>query len=92
MAEDSPLEELLFNLPISIGVTLLGLMIVRGMVFVLNKPPPDALQELKRVGALFGHLTLYLLPLLIIIGRAKTNLEGYAIHWFGYKLPVLLVE
>ena len=95
VAEDSALEERLFDLHISIGVTLLGLMLVRGMVRVLNEPPPlpDAIPSLERVGARFGHLALYLLPLLIIAaGWAETNLEGYGVRWFGYELPIVLAE
>ena len=95
VAEDSPLEDLLFDLHISIGVTLLGLMLVRCSVRVLNEPPPlpDAIPKLERVGALVGHLALYLLPFLIIAaGWAETNLEGYAVRWFGYDLPIVLAE
>ena len=95
VAEDSALEELLFDLHISIGVTLLGLMIVRVLVRVLNEPPPflEAISLPERLGALFGHMALYLLPLLIIAaGWAETNLEGYAVRWFGYELPIVLVE
>lgn len=95
VAEDSALEELLFDLHISVGVTLLGLMIARCMVRVLNAPPPlpDTIPELERVGALFGHLALYALPFLIIAaGWAETNLEGYTVQWFGYELPIVLAE
>ena len=95
VAEDSALEELLFDLHISVGVTLLGLMIVRGLVRVQNAPPPlpDAIPGLERAGARLGHVALYLLPLLIIAaGWAETNLEGYAVRWFGFELPVVLAE
>ena len=95
VAEDSALEELLFDLHISGGVTLLGLMIVRVWVRVRNDPPPlpAEIPDLERFGARVGHLALYLLPLLIITaGWAETNLEGYAVHWFGYELPVILPE
>ena len=37
--------------------------------------------------------TCCLLPLLIIAaGWTETNLEGYAVRWFGYELPVDLAE
>ena len=86
---------LLFDLHISIGVALLGLMTVRGMVRVGNEPPPrpDATPSLEQEGALFRHLALYLLPLLIILGGwAETNLAGYAVRWFVHEFPIILAE
>ena len=40
VAEDSPIEELLFDLHISVGVTLLVLLVIRVVVGLVNRPPP----------------------------------------------------
>lgn len=90
VAEDSRLEELLFGLHISIGVSLLVLLLIRvGMRLATTaRPLPDGLRRLERTGARLGHFGLYLLPVLIIVmGWAETDFGGHGVKWFGVAMP-----
>ena len=62
--EDTPLEEFLFDLHISIGVTLAALLVLRIAIRLLYKPPPlpAELTRLERHGAHLGHAALYTVP------------------------------
>lgn len=90
VAEDSPLEELLFSLHISCGVSLLLLLIAR-IVLRLKYPAPPLppeLPKLERVGAKLGHLALYILPaLIILVGWAESDFGGHGVAWFGVAMP-----
>ena len=93
--EDSALEELLFDLHISGGVTLIVLLAVRVGVRIANRPPPlpPGLAPWERTGSHLGHAALYALPAVVMaLGWAETNLGGYAVQWFGYGLPTLTAE
>ena len=88
--EDSPLEEFLFDLHISVGVTLLALLVVRIAVRLVHPPPPlpDAIRGLERTAAHLGHGALYALPALVIAaGWAETNFGGHTVQWFGVEMP-----
>ena len=90
VAEDSPLEELLFDLHISTGVTLLVLLIARITIRVLYTPPPlpAGIRRLDRTGARIGHAALYALPAVVMtIGWAEVDFEGHDVAWFGINLP-----
>ena len=88
--EDSGIEELLFGLHISVGVTLLFLLIVRIVIRVVNRPPalPDGMSGLEKKASHLGHLALYLLPAAaIMIGWVETDLGGHGVAWFGIPMP-----
>lgn len=88
--DDSPLEELLFGLHISTGVTLLFLLIVRILVrFTAVVPPlPAGLSSAERIGSQLGHLGLYLAPAVVIaIGWAESDFGGHGVTWFGVSMP-----
>lgn len=88
--EDSALEELLFWLHISTGVTLLFLLLLRIAIRFMHAPPPlpGAISGLERVGAHAGHAALYLLLALIIgIGWAETDFGGHGVVWFTVDMP-----
>ena len=91
--EDSPLEELLFDLHIATGVTLAVLLLVRLWVRLRNAPPPlpPGLPPIERIGAHVGHWTLYVFPAIVIaIGWAETNISGHTVHWYGgIPMPAL---
>ena len=75
--DDSPLQEFLYDLHISTGVTLLALLAARVAVRMRNAPPPlpPEISSLERRAAGPGHAALYLLPLAVIaLGYAETNL------------------
>lgn len=90
--DDSTLQELLFALHISIGVTLLVLLVVRLAVRFTNAPPPlpQGLANWEKVGSHLGHWGLYLLPAAIILtGWAETDFGGHGVRWFGLAMPKL---
>lgn len=90
VADDSPLEETLFGLHISIGVSLLFLLVLRIATRVLKRPPalPGSLTNWEKIGSHVGHLGLYLLPAAaILIGWAETDFGGHGVKWFGVSMP-----
>ncbi len=93
--DDSPLEELLFDLHISIGVTLLALLVLRIAVRLAKRPPPlpDSIRGTERTAAHLGHAALYALPALVIaLGWAETNFGGHTVQWFGVEMPQVFPE
>ena len=88
--EDSPLEELLFELHISTGVTLLALLAVRFGVRLASPPPPlpAAIRPVERAGARLGHAALYALPAVVItVGWFEVDAGGHGVAWFGVGMP-----
>ncbi|MES0885336.1 cytochrome b [Roseibium sp. SCP14] len=88
--DDTPVQDFLFNLHISIGVTLLALMALRIAVRLFNKPPalPAEFSSWEKVGSHLGHAGLYLLPLsVMIIGWAEVDFGGHGVRWFGVAMP-----
>ena len=95
VAEDSPLEEFLFDLHISVGVTLLVLLVARIVIRLIYTPPPlpNSIRGLERRAAHLGHAALYALPALVIAaGWAETNFGGHTVQWFGVELPRVFPE
>ena len=93
--DDSPLEELLFDLHISIGVTLLALLVLRIAIRLAYPPPPlpDTIRGMERTAAHLGHAALYALPALVIAaGWAETNFAGHAVQWFGVEMMRVFPE
>ena len=90
--EDSALEEILFDLHISVGVTLLFLLILRIAVRLAYAPPPlpDTIRRIERIGAHAGHVALYILPAVVIgVGWAEVDVGWHQVQWFG--IPVAKV-
>jgi cytochrome b561 len=88
--DDSPAQKFLFGLHISVGVTLLALLILRIAIrWRVGAPPlPAALPRRDRIGARIGHIGLYALPLLIVtLGWASRDFGGHGVDWFGLTLP-----
>lgn len=87
--EDSALEELLFDLHISVGVTLLSLFVLRIVIRGLYTPPPlpEGIPRIERIGAHLGHGLLYLLPAMVLgLGWAEVDVGGHEMRWFGVTL------
>ncbi len=88
--DDSPAQEFLFGLHMSIGVSLLFLLVLRIAIRLrAGAPPlPRALPRRDRIGARVGHIALYVLPVLIItLGWAETDFGGHGVEWFGLAMP-----
>jgi len=87
--EDSALEELLFELHISFGVTLLFCLLLRIAVRLFYPPPPElnVFSRLEKMAAHAGHIALYVLPAtIILIGWAETDFGGHGVEWFGVQM------
>lgn len=80
----------LYDVHISVGVTLLALMVARIAIRLAFRPPPPS-STLSRANARLahlGHLVLYVLPLgVIALGWLETDLGGHGVRWFGLDLP-----
>jgi len=96
IADDSPLEELLYMLHISTGVLLLVLLLTRIAVRHVCAPPPPAagLSRFDERASHAAHIALYVLPAMIIItGWVEVDLGGHAPPFYGLgELPMLLPE
>ena len=87
--KDTPLEELLFDLHISIGVTLAALLVLRIAIRLTRRPPklPEGIGRLERHGARLGQAALYAVPAMVICAVwAGTNLGDHTVKWFGAEL------
>ena len=90
VADDSPTEEALFALHISVGVTLLALLAMRVVVRVVRRPPPlpAEIRGIERLGAHAGHALLYAMPAAVMaVGWAEVDLGGHGVEWFGFGMP-----
>lgn len=93
--DDSPLEDLLRGLHISVGITLGCLLILRIGIRIAFKPPPlpSDIGRFEQRASHLAHAALYALPAAVILaGWIGTNLGGYGGAWFGTELPNMLPE
>ena len=93
--DDSPLQEFLFGLHISVGVTLAALLILRVAIRLLNRPPPlpNRIDPFEQGVAYVGHMMLYMLPFVVIVlGWSEVDFGGHEVAWFGVAIPALLPE
>lgn len=88
--DDSAIQEILFGVHISVGVTLLVLLVAR-VAIRLGAGAPAALSALaswEKAASHLGHLALYALPALIIaVGWAEVDYGGHGVKWFGILMP-----
>ncbi len=80
-----------FNLHKSIGVTLLGLIVLRIFWRITHRPPAllDSLSAAEKKLATAGHHALYLLMLLVpVSGILMTLYSKYGLKWFCMDLFV----
>lgn len=78
----------------TVGLTVLGLMVVRlGWRLTHAVPPPAPGPAWQRGAARITHLVFYgLLLVLPLSGWLMTSAEGDAVSWFGLQVPVLPVS
>ena len=88
--DDSPLQDFLIDLHISVGVTMLVLLVSRIVVRLAWRPPalPPSIHGWERALAPLAHAVLYVLPAVVItLGWVETNIGGNTVQWFGVELP-----
>jgi len=96
LAKEDPLRAQLYSMHKAVGVTLLGLAVVRILWILVSRPPemPAVLQRWEVVLARSTTGLLYLLMLATpIAGYLMTNTGGKPISYFGlFELPALIGE
>ena len=96
LAREDPLRAQLYSMHKAVGVTLLGLAVIRILWILVSRPPvmPAALQRWEVVLAKSTVGLLYLLMLATpIAGYLMSNTGGKPISYFGlFELPVLMGE
>jgi cytochrome b561 len=93
--EPGPLQDRLFVLHESLGITLLALMVVRLANRLRGAPAPDAsLGRAERIAAGAVHHTLYLMLFLTpLVGWLALSAYGFGPSFFGLgNLPALLAK
>lgn len=84
--DDSPLQETLVGLHVSVGLTLAALLVIRLVTRWLHPPPPLPPQfpRSERVASRWVHIALYVLPAgTVAAGWLETDLGGHGVAWFG---------
>ncbi|MNK73205.1 hypothetical protein D3C87_926980 [compost metagenome] len=78
----------------SIGLVLLGVMVLRVLWRFISPPPPtlQSYSRMTRIGATFGHAFLYLsLFVVMIAGYLISTADGVGIPVFGlFEVPALV--
>lgn len=93
--DDSPLEDQLVGLHISVGLTLAFLLVVRVAVRLVRPPPPlpPRFPPHERIAAHWVHAFLYVLPAATIMaGWLETDLGGHGAAWFGVEVPEVVPD
>jgi cytochrome b561 len=96
LAKEEPLRAQLYSMHKAVGVTLLGLAMIRILWVLVSRPPvmPAALQRWEVVLSKSTVGLLYLLMLATpIAGYLMSNTGGKPISYFGlFELPALMGE
>jgi cytochrome b561 len=96
LAREDPLRAQLYGMHKAVGVTLLGMAVIRILWVLVSRPPvmPAALQRWEVVLAKSTVGLLYLLMLATpIAGYLMSNTGGKPISYFGlFELPPLMGE
>lgn len=74
----------------SIGVSLLGLIVLRLLVRFFSPIPtlPKELSSWEKVLTKVTHFSLYLLMLLVpVSGYLMSDFAGFPVEWFGLEVP-----
>lgn len=86
LTEEASPRTFYFNLHKSVGITLLGLIVVRLFWRITHRPPAllDSLTALEKKIATAGHHLLYLFMFLVpISGVLMTLYSKFGLKWFG---------
>jgi cytochrome b561 len=96
LAKEDPLRAQLYGMHKAVGVTVLGLAVIR-LLWILASRPPAAPGVLQRWEVVLHKSTTGLLYLLMlatpVIGYLMTNAGGKPVSYFGlFDLPALIGE
>ena len=89
VADESAAETFLVAAHVTVGVTLLFLLVLRIVVRTAWEPPRphEDLSRAQRVLSRAAHVGLYGLPVLVIaLGWANVDANGHRVHWFGLEM------
>lgn len=85
----------LYSLHKSFGVTILALLFIRIAIRLTKGAPdlPDSIPYIIRKAAHAVHYLIYILMFSVpLAGIMMSNMYGYPVKWFGYKLPFMFPE
>ena len=88
-------HDFLMRLHISIGISLIVLMILRVAARWSTRIPPlpHHMSRLERLFARTGHMALYgVIVLLLATGWLEAEVSEYGTAWFGQRIPGLVPE
>ena len=90
LPDEHPTKYDIYPIHKSIGITLLGLVVIRLLVRFFS-PVPKVPQELawwEKLLTKTVHFLLYLLMLLVpISGYLMSDFAGFPVEWFGIEVP-----
>ncbi|MCG5515331.1 MULTISPECIES: cytochrome b [Ectothiorhodospira] len=79
----------------TLGITILGLMVLRLVVRLLQGTPPYAveLSGFQRFMSRLVHFLLYVMVIAIpIVGSLATAAAGFPVNFFTWELPAMIAE
>lgn len=92
LPEDSPAQEYVEGIHISVGLTILLLTLARILVRLIHSPPalPGGMAGWERVLSRISHFAFYVLMLALpFTGWALKSFFPRPIHWWGMQWPQL---
>lgn len=90
LPDEDPVKYDIYPVHKSIGITLLGLIVLRLLVRFVSPIPklPNELAGWEKVLTKTTHFLLYLLMLLVpISGYLMSDFAGFPVEWFGIDVP-----
>lgn len=95
LSKEAPNRMEIYNLHKSLGVLVLGLIIVRIINRLVKKAPalPETMPKIEIFAAHSAHILLYILMIMVpLSGYLMSNSFGYPAMFFGYEMPFLIKQ
>jgi cytochrome b561 len=95
LPKTEPARHLYLGLHKSLGITLLGLAVLRSIIKLVTVTPslPPAISSTQRIFARTAHLGLYALMFVMpVSGYVMSVSMGQPVRWFSLDVPRLLLE